>query len=65
MAKAKTYEMEKRTSFNLTNKCELCENAPSYRAWYYPTFMNGDADWLGDFCQEHKGVDMTKLESKE
>lgn len=65
MAKANTYEMEKRTPINLTKKCELCENAPSCRAWYYPTFMNGDAEWLGDFCEEHKNVDMTRLSVKE
>ena len=61
MARANTYEMEKRTPINLTNKCQLCENKPSYRAWYYPTYMNGDAMCGGDFCEDHKNVDLKRL----
>ena len=64
MARANTYEMEK-GGFSFEDKCECCSGKPIYRAFYYPTYMNGDAEWLGDFCEEHKGIDMTKLKAKE
>lgn len=64
MAKANTYKME-RGGFNFTKECELCRARPIYRAFYYPTYMNGDAEWLGDFCEQHKNVDMKKLDAKE
>ena len=60
MAKAHTYKMES-GGYLLRSKCRLCDNKPSYRAFYYPTYMNGDAECLGDFCETHKNVDMTKL----
>lgn len=63
MAKANTYAMEK-GGYSFEKKCELCDNKPTYRAFYYPTYMNGDAEWLGDFCETHKNVDMTKLPAK-
>lgn len=43
MAKANTYEMES-GGFNFKKHCEHCETAPRYRAFYYPTYMNGDAE---------------------
>lgn len=64
MAKADTYKME-RGGFIFTGTCDLCKEKPLYRAFYYPTYMNGDAEWLGDFCEQHKDVDMTKLLVKE
>lgn len=64
MAKADTYKME-RGGFLFLNKCDKCNNKPLYRAFYYPTVMNGDAEWLGDFCEEHKDVEMTTLTPKE
>ena len=63
MAKANTYEMES-GGFNFKKHCEHCETAPRYRAFYYPTYMNGDAEQLGDFCEQHKGVDIKKLPVK-
>lgn len=64
MARANTYAMEK-GGFSFANKCELCNQKPTYRAFFYPTYMNGDAEWLGDFCEEHKGVNMRQLKSKD
>lgn len=63
MAKPHTYSMEK-GGFMFADKCELCSEKPTHRAFYYPTYMNGDAEWLGDFCEEHKGVDMKTLSAK-
>ena len=63
MAKANTYSMES-GGYIFKEKCELCSEKPTYRAFYYPTYMNGDAEWLGDFCEKHKKVDMKKLPFK-
>lgn len=60
MAKANTYKMEC-GRFLFKQKCQLCDVKPTYRAFYYPTYMNGDAEWLGDFCENHKNVNMKKL----
>ena len=60
MAKANTYEMEKSSHFR-QEKCALCDNKPEYRAFYYPTYMNGDAECLGDYCEKHKKVDLKKV----
>jgi len=60
MAKANTYEMDK-GGYQFTEKCALCDNKPTYRAFYYPTYMNGDAECLGDYCEEHKKVDLKKV----
>jgi hypothetical protein len=59
MAKANTYKMEKAGSYR--KKCALCDKKPKYRAFYYPTYMNGDAEWIGDYCEEHKNTDLKKL----
>ena len=61
MAKADTYKMES-GGFSFEPKCLLCDQEPTYRAFYYPTVFNGDAEWLGDFCEQHKKVDMKTLE---
>ena len=42
-------------------KCALCNNTPVYRAFYYPTYMNGDAEWLGDYCENHRGTKLEEL----
>ena len=60
MAKANTYSMEK-GGYIYRTKCALCENKPTNRAFYYPTYMNGDAEWLGDYCEEHKNTDLESL----
>ena len=28
---------------------------------FYPTFMNGDAEWQGDFCDVHKAEAKVEL----
>lgn len=59
MAKANTYVME---NGGYTFKdCLICGKRAIYRAFYYPTYMNGDAEWLGDFCKEHKDVNLKKI----
>lgn len=63
MAKANTYKMET-GGYTFCDKCELCDNKPNYRAFYYPTYMNGDAECLGDFCEKHKSINMRKLTAK-
>ena len=63
MAKADTYKMES-GGYSFEN-CEVCGTEASYRAFYYPTVFNGDAEWLGDFCELHKHADMKKLTPKE
>lgn len=60
MAKAKTYEITKWWyCFNET--CSMCSEKPTYRAFYYPTVMNWDAEWIWDFCEKHKSVDLKKF----
>ncbi len=51
MAKANTYELERANKV----KCKVCgfEGAGFY-LWYYPTFMNGDAEVEAEFCNAHK-----------
>ena len=63
MAQANSYRMEK-GGFFFAKKCEHCDEKPTYRAFYYPTYMNGDAEWLGDFCEQHKDVNLKKLPFK-
>lgn len=60
MAKADTYSMET-GGYSFKERCALCENKPTCRAFYYPTYMNGDAEWLGDYCEEHKGINLEEL----
>lgn len=59
MAKANTYKME--TGGYMFKTCCICEDKAIYRAFYYPTYMNGDAEWLGDYCEKHKSVDLKSL----
>ncbi len=41
--------------------CAICGGKPTRRGFYYPTFMNGDAEWLGDYCDEHKGTNLQSV----
>ena len=51
MAKANTYELEKAAKV----KCKICGlEGSGYYLWYYPTFMNGDAEVEAEFCLVHK-----------
>ena len=61
MAKAKTYEMDKGGYIFVKEGCAICGKKAEYRGFYYPTFMNGDAEWLGDYCVEHKNTDLKKV----
>jgi hypothetical protein len=65
MAKADTYAMEEGRGYRLRPMCyiEGCPGVPVARGFYYPTVMNGDAQWLGDYCKEHKGVDLKRVKS--
>lgn len=60
MAKAKTYKMNS-WLYLFREKCSLCDEKPKYRWFYYPTCMNGDAEWIWDFCETHKGIDLKKF----
>jgi len=59
MAKAHTYEMEQ--GGYLFEHCKVCGEKANHRAFYYPTVFNGDAEWLGDFCERHKNVNIRTL----
>ena len=61
MARANTYEMDKGGYFWDERGCVICGEKPQYRGFFYPTFMNGDAEWLGDFCEVHKGTSLKKV----
>jgi hypothetical protein len=62
MAKADTFAMEKGGYiFRHDRKCAICGAQPEYRAFYYPTYFNGDAEFLGDYCKEHKGTNLLKV----
>lgn len=51
MAKANTYELEKGNKV----KCLICDfEGTGYTLWYYPTFMNGDAEVEAEFCEKHR-----------
>ncbi len=62
MAKPNTYKMER--GGYLFKFCEVCGKQANHRAFYYPTYMNGDAEWLGDFCEKHSNVDIEALPAK-
>jgi hypothetical protein len=61
MAKADTYEMESGGFRYDKRGCAICGEPASRRGFYYPTFMNGDAEWLGDYCKEHKGTNLAQV----
>ncbi len=53
MAKANTYELDSIEGYFGEKPCVVCGEKSTKRAFYYPTYMNGDAEWLGDYCKEH------------
>lgn len=64
MAKANTFAMEgPRVGYVFSDDrpCAICGAKPEYRAFFYPTYMNGDAEFLGDFCKEHKGINLRDI----
>lgn len=62
MAKPHTYKIAKGGYFSEKDGCAICGSKPEYRAFYYPTYMNGDAEWLGDYCALHKHTDLIKVQ---
>jgi len=68
MAKANTYELEQSGYIWEARGCIVCgkktkedpdlpyKNTSPHRLFYYPTLMNGDAKFIGDFCDKHKYV---------
>lgn len=66
MAKANTYESNPVGGYCTRKDCVICGKESVRRVFYNPTYMNGDAEWLGDYCEEHKNLDWAKkIESKE
>lgn len=62
MARANTFEMDKGGYSWDKRGCIICgEKEVNYRAFFYPTYMNGDAEWLGDYCKEHKGTNLQNI----
>ena len=61
MARANTFEMDKGGYSWDKRGCAICSAIPEYRGFYYPTFMNGDAEWLGDFCKVHKDTKLSDV----
>jgi len=55
MAKADTYSWDSGGTF-LDGECDIptCTNKPNHRRFYYPTYMNGDAECQASLCNEHK-----------
>lgn len=58
MAQAKTYQLENFNTLNWMNDCpcKVCgaKEGTEWRVFYYPTYMNGDAEYIGSWCDEHK-----------
>jgi hypothetical protein len=54
MAKADTYSWEDGGTY-LEGECDIptCKNRPNLRRFYYPTYMNGDAELEASLCNEH------------
>lgn len=52
MAKPDTTQWEEGGFFG---KCDIpdCKNLVRHRKFYYPTFMNGDAECQASLCDEH------------
>ena len=56
MARANTYELETK-GFGNRYGCKICgskEGVIVNRIFFNPTYMNGDAEWIADFCENHK-----------
>lgn len=60
MAHAKTYQLEDFGNCNWMDDedsaCKVCgkRGGQEWRIFYYPTYMNGDAEFLGSWCGKHK-----------
>ena len=54
MAKANTFGWDKIDGYVSKKNCAICGQPSKWRVFFYPTFMNGDAEWCGDYCAEHK-----------
>lgn len=60
MARSNTYESNNVHGYHTRRECIICGNESEKRVFYNPTYMNGDAEWLGDYCEEHKSLDWEK-----
>lgn len=60
MARANTYESNDVGGYMSRKDCIICGKESTKRVFYNPTYMNGDAEWLGDYCDEHKNLDWAK-----
>lgn len=58
MAQANTYDLEHGGFSWGGSTCKTCggRTGSPWRIFYNPTFMNGDAEWISDFCENHKGA---------
>jgi len=54
MATANTFEVDKISGYTGKKDCAICGELSAYRTFFYPTYMNGDAEWCGDYCEKHK-----------
>ena len=54
MAQANTYKWE--SGGYCFGECDIpnCKNPPKYRRFFYPTYMNGDAETEATLCEVHK-----------
>lgn len=61
MAKADTFWRDRVGGYLSRRECIICGAESTHRAFFSPTYMNGDDEWLGDYCKEHKGIDLVKV----
>lgn len=54
MAKANTFDVDKIGGYMEPKECAICGQVSAYRTFFNPTYMNGDAEWCGDYCEIHK-----------
>lgn len=56
MARPNTFEVDKIGPYFGHKECAIidCKEKSAYRTFFYPTYMNGDAEWCGDYCETHK-----------
>lgn len=54
MAKANTYKWEGGGTY-LEGKCDIpnCKKLSNHRRFFYPTYMNGDAECEASLCNAH------------
>lgn len=59
MARPNTFKIDPIEGYLSEYKmCAICGDKSKYRAWFYPTYMNGDAVWCGDYCEEHRKINL-------